>query len=297
MITFFNMAQYANILSYKQVDMILLDKIRVPKYNIRIHDITKGIDDLAASIKAVGLLQPITVYLDSENGRYVVLAGQRRLNAFGYLNKKHPSEGFDKIACVVVNEPATPEEKLSLSLAENITQLPMNNSDLVKAVTDLYNNYHDYDLVREKFGLTKYMVDKYVKLARLPERLKTAINEGEISPNPKKAETASLGAVDALQYVKGGSVDVNQVLELAKEFAKPESDTGALKESATKGGNVKEIAERARKKTPKKHTIHLTTEVAEKLQKVAKARGESENDRASQYVAEGVTRDYHELDN
>ena len=277
--------------------MILLDKIGVPQYNVRIHDMTTGIDDLAVSIKAVGLLQPITVYLDSENERYVVLAGQRRLNAFDYLNKKHPSEGFDKIACIIVNEPKTREEKLSLSLAENITQLPMHNSDLVKAVTDLYNNYSDYDLVREKFGLTKYMVDKYVRLARLPERLKTAINEGEISPNPKKAETASLRAADALQYVKGGSVDVNQVLELAREFAKPESDTGALKESAKKGGSTKEITERAHKKTPKKRTIHLTTEVAEKLQKVAEARGESENDRASQYVAEGVTRDYHELDN
>ncbi len=92
--------------------MILLDKIRVPQYNVRTHDMTAGIDDLAASIKAVGLLQPITAYLDSENERYVVLAGQRRLNAFDYLNKKHPGEGFDKIACVVVNEPKTREEKI-----------------------------------------------------------------------------------------------------------------------------------------------------------------------------------------
>ena len=281
---------------YKQVDMIPLDKIKVAKQNVRTQDMTIGIDDLAASIKAVGLLQPITVYMDSENGYYVILAGQRRLNAFDYLNKKHPGEEFDKIACIVISEPKTAEEKLSLSLAENITQLPMLNSDLVQAVTDLYNKYTDYDLVNKKFGLTQYMVDKYVKLARLPKRLKTAINEGEISPTPKRAVIASLRAVDALQYVKGGNVDVNQVLELAKEFAKPESSTGILNESAKKGGSVEEIVERARKKTPKKRTIHLTTEVEEKLQKVAEASGESENDRAAQYVTEGVTRDYHDLD-
>ena len=35
--------------------MILLDKIRVPQYNVRIHDMATGIDDLAASIKGRGV--------------------------------------------------------------------------------------------------------------------------------------------------------------------------------------------------------------------------------------------------
>lgn len=283
-------------MSYEQVSLISLEEIKVEKHNVRKHDIDVGKEDLAASIKAVGLLQPITAYLNSETKSYVILAGQRRLNAFHYLNKKYPGDGFDKIKCILIEEPKTPEAKLSLSLAENITQLQMHNTDLVKAVTDLYNMYHDYEVVQEKFGLTKYMVDKYVRLARLPDRLKTAINDGEISPNPKSAESAALRAVDVLQYTKGGDVDINQVLDLSKAYAQGEINSTALDAEAVKGGPVEEIKERAKKKPSTKQTIDLSSEVAEKLQSVAKEKGETEKDRATYYVVKGVTKDYRELD-
>ena len=283
-------------MSYEQVDRISLDDIKVEKHNVRKRDIDVGIEDLAASIKAVGLLQPITAYRDSEKGHYVILAGQRRLNAFHYLNERHPGDGFDRIKCIVIKEPQTSEEKLSLSLAENITQLQMHNTDLVKAVTDLYNTYHDYEMVQEKFGLTKYMVDKYVRLARLPDRLKSAIDGGEISPNPKSAENAALRAVDALQYTKGGSVDIGQVLELSKAYAQGEINSSALDAEAVKGGSAEEIKQRAKRKPSTKQTIELSSEVAEKLKKVAESAGESEKDRATSYVVSGVAKDYRELD-
>lgn len=283
-------------MSQEQIQKISLDKIRVEKHNVRKRDIDVGIEDLAASIKAVGLLQPITAYMDSEKGLYVILAGQRRLNAFNYLNEKHPGDGFDSIMCIVIPEPTTDEEKLSLSLAENITQLQMHNTDLVKAVTDLYNTYHDYEMVQEKFGLTKYMVDKYVRLARLPDRLKKAIDDGEISPNPKSAENAALKAVDSLQYRKDGDVPIETVLELAKELTKGEVDTTKLLTEAGKGGTVSEMKSRAKNRATTRQTIDLSDEVAEKLKKVAESSGERPNDRATMYVVEGVNKDYRELE-
>ena len=84
---------------------ISLDEILVDKYNVRKKDIDKGLDDIAASIKAVGLLQPITVYKDDEKGKYVILAGQRRLNAFHYLNDNFPQNGYDQIDCKLIDEP------------------------------------------------------------------------------------------------------------------------------------------------------------------------------------------------
>ena len=203
------------------------------------------------------------------------LPAQRRLNAHHYLNDQYPEGGFDKIKCIVIDEPESDTKKMSLSLAENITQLPMTNSDLVKAVTDLYNTYHDYDLVQEEFGLTKYMVDKFVKLVRLPDRIKIAVNEGEISPNTKTAENSALKAVDALNYVKGGDVPVENVLQLAKEHAKGEIDAGDLISEAGRGGTIDDITSRAKKKPKSKIDIDLSTDVAEKLQKVADDSGET----------------------
>lgn len=278
------------------IQLISLDQIKVQKYNVRRHDIDVGIEDLSVNIRANGLLQPITAFFDSEKQSYVILAGQRRLNAHHYLNEQYPGEGFDKIKCIVIDEPESANKKMSLSLAENITQLPMTNSDLVKAVTDLYNIYHDYDLVQKEFGLTKYMVDKFVKLARLPDRIKTAVDAGEISSNNKTAENSALKAVDALHYVKGGDVPVEDVLSLAKEHAKREIDAAVLITEAGRGGTIEEITSRANNKPKSKFDINLSTDVAEKLQKVADNSGETAKNRATSYVVDGVARDYSEID-
>ena len=279
----------------EKFEYINIDEIKVQKYNVRIHDINQGIEDLAENIRANGLLQPIAAYYDSERSHHVILTGQRRLNAYHYLNDKYPDEGFDKIQCKIIREPDTDEKKKALSLAENITQLPMTNPDLIKAVTDLYNVYGDYEMVQQEFGLSKRMVDKYVRLSRLPERLKTAIQEGEIHPNPRKAENAAIRAVDALQYTKNGQVSVDTVLEMAKEMANPENDPRGLAEEATHGGSVNDMKQRAAKKSKTKLNIDLSSEMAEKLQKVSESNGDTEKTRATQYVVDGVSRDYDQL--
>ena len=263
---------------------ISLDMIKVQKHNVRRRNIGEGIEDLAASIKANTLLQPIAAYLDAAKGMYVILTGQRRLQAYHHLNEKYPNQGYDKIKCMVFDEPKTDEEKMSMSLAENITQLQMTGPDLVKAVTDLYNKYGDYEIVREKFGITKYMVNKYVKLSRLPPELKEAIKNGEIHSNPKTAENSALRAVDGHQYTKGGPVLIEIVIETAKALA------AGITDYVVPGVGVSP-------KRPKvKLDIDLSTETAEKLKRIADLNGQSEKGRATQYVVSGTDRDYRQLE-
>ena len=279
----------------EKLEYVNLDEIKVQKHNVRIHDIDQGIEDLAENIRANGLLQPIAAYYDSDRSHYVILTGQRRLNAYHHLKDTYPDEGFDKIQCNIIAEPDTDEKKKALSLAENITQLPMTNPDLIKAVTDLYNVYGDYEMVQQEFGISKRMVDKYVRLSRLPERLQTAIREGEIHHKPKTAENAAIRAVDALQYTKNGPVSVDTVLEMAKEMANSDNDVGSLTEEAKRGGSVDDIKKRAAKKPKSKLNIDLSTETAEKLQKVSESSGDTAKMRATQYVVEGTDRDYDQL--
>ena len=52
--------------------------------------------DLIEHIAQHGLLEPIVV-CKSGNGKYEILAGQRRYCAYVVLNKNHPGEGWDKI--------------------------------------------------------------------------------------------------------------------------------------------------------------------------------------------------------
>ena len=279
----------------KQVVLLPLDKIKIQKFNVRKKDIQIGVEELAASIKTFGLLQPITVYLDSVNDRYVVLAGQRRFNAFNYLNEHNPGGKFNNIDAIVIEEPKTDDLKKALSLTENITQLQMQNMEVVIAVTDLYNTYRDYKMVEEKFGITRYMVDKYVSLARLPPRLIDAINEGEIHSDQKIAENAAIRAVKGLNWTKGGEISETAVLELAKEYAKGEIDEDSLTTEARRGGSISEIKERAAKKPKTKISLDLSLDVAEKLRQVSDLTGQKTTVKATSYIVQGVTKDYKEL--
>lgn len=274
---------------------IPIDDILVDKYNVRKNEIDKGLEDLAASIKANGLLQPITVYRDTEKSEqknknmYVILAGQRRLNAHHFLNKNNPNKGFDRIRCVVIDEPQDEYKKISLSLAENITIVPMQNTDLVKAVADLFARYGDYEIVQKEFGLTKFMVDKYVKLSRLPIQLQTAINEGAISSRPQVAVNAAIRAISALNWVKGEPVE--DVIELAKEYAKGEIDNIALTKAAKMGGSISDIKKSARNRPNEKLDLKLDIDLAENLTKVSDASGMTRQSKAISYIQKGVEKE------
>lgn len=274
------------------IDELPLDKIKVKKQNVRVHDIDVGIDDLAASIKAHGLIEPIVVYKSDE--LYFVLAGQRRLNAYATLNEKYPGDGFDRIPCFVRVEPENDDQKKALSLAENITQLPMSDSDLIKAVTDLYNVYGDYRLVEEKFGLSRHMVNKYVKMSRLPQELKDAIKNGEISRSPKRAVNMAIKAVDACDYTPDGATSINYVIALTKAMADGTVDPQDATKGVSQGKSIDQIQKMKSDKVPIK--IDLSKEIDEKLTRVAESNETPKAATAASYVIKGVERDYVQVE-
>lgn len=275
-----------------RVEELPIDMVKVQKHNVRIHDIDSGVEDLAASIKTHGLLEPIVAYKSGD--QYFILTGQRRLNAYVMLNENHPGSGYDRIPCFVRDEPESDDQKKALSLAENITQLPMNEPDLVKAVTDLYNVYGDYDLVQQKFGLTRYMVNKYVKLARLPEELKIAINNGEISNKPQSAVNMALKAVDACNYTKGCATPVTVVVELAKALADGSVDPQDAKKGMRMGKSIDDMRKMKDDKVLIK--VHLSTDTDEKLDAVAHSKESEKDATAASYIVEGVERDYAQME-
>lgn len=273
---------------------IPIDQIKVPKNNVRLYEIDKGTEDLATSIRANGLIAPIVVYYDDDRSYYMALAGQRRFNAYHYLNQHYPDEGYDKIECKIIPEPDSDEKKSALSLAENITQIPLAEQDLTRAVTYLYKAHGGYETVQEKSGTTRRMVDRYVRLARLPEEIRAAISNGEISPNPVAAESMALKAVDAYEYANDGDVPVKDVVELAARMAKRENNAADIAREVVLGGTPDEIEKRARGRTKSRLQIDLYADTAEKLRRVADSSGETAGEKAVQYIATGVDEDYRD---
>ena len=57
---------------------IPLNQLEIGKSQVRLSDVGKGIEELADSIKKVGLLEPIVVGPQNSNGKYEIILGQRR---------------------------------------------------------------------------------------------------------------------------------------------------------------------------------------------------------------------------
>lgn len=202
-----------------ELKFIPLEKLGVG-HNLRKHNIELELDDLAINIRANGQIQPISVYEKSSvPGEYEVLEGQRRLNAFDGLNVKYPGEGWHEICAVIRDEPIDDDQKMSISLGANMTQLPMTIDDIQVAVIKLWERLSNMKLVAEKYGISEKTAKKYVKGARLNQRLRDAINSKEVADDPELALDCIMEAVDLFNWTKENDVSEEKVILTAKTLA------------------------------------------------------------------------------
>lgn len=149
--------------------VIQIDKINVSK-NIR--DINE-ISDLAASIEAHGLINPITVSIDDENeGKYKLVAGHRRFAAVKLNGKK-------EIPCNVITDKSAMLGEISLS--ENVSRMDMTPYEECLAVHSLINKKNTAKQVAKRFGRSLRWVLVREKLAKAGEKALDKVKDGRIS--------------------------------------------------------------------------------------------------------------------
>jgi len=158
--------------------------------NVRRLQRSVDLDELADSMKRIGLLQPIVV--QRSNGQYKLYIGQRR-----YLAAKQL--GWDEIAAVVL--PAKDEvAAIVASLTENIQRRDISARDKATAMKALLDQYGTVKAVAEELGISDPTVRKYLGYVAVPEELKKVVDQGKITatdamrisehvPEPAKAVT------------------------------------------------------------------------------------------------------------
>lgn len=130
------------------------------------------LDNLADSIREHGIIQPLVVTAE-KNGRYRLIAGERRLRAA----KK---AGLNKVFVIV--RKADEEEQLELALVENIQRKDLNPIEKAKAYRRLMDEFSLTQAeVAEKVGKTRPSVANTLRMLDLPEDIKKAISVGQIS--------------------------------------------------------------------------------------------------------------------
>jgi ParB family chromosome partitioning protein len=138
----------------------------------------ESLNELAETIKKHGVLEPIIVE-NGENGRYVIIAGERRARAAKIA-------GLDKIPAIIRN--FTPEESFLVSIIENIQRADLNPIEEASAYKQFMEisglNQEDTAI---KIGKNRTTLANALRLLKLPLNIQEGLTEGKISAGHARA--------------------------------------------------------------------------------------------------------------
>lgn len=169
-------------------EIIPLNKLVLWTGNARKTGVETGLDELAASIAAHGLLNPLTVR-KAPKGKYAVIAGQRRFRAMRKLVEAGTMTKAAAISCTIRSDDE--QDAAELSLAENVVRVAMHPADQFEAWRDLIDKGSTQSDIAARFGVPESMVRKRLALARVSPRIFALYKEGAIDLEQLQAFTVT----------------------------------------------------------------------------------------------------------
>lgn len=171
-----------------------------------------ALDELAASIRLHGIIQPVIVE-DSGDGTFLIVAGERRYKAA-------ERAGLREVPVVVRS--FTPEKKLEIALIENVQREdlnPVEEAEAYKALMDAASLSQED--VAEKVGKSRPSVANALRLLRLPGEILSALRSGELSSGHARAILAVANPADQMALFRrllDEGLSVRQAEALAAEY-------------------------------------------------------------------------------
>ncbi|QKZ15909.1 ParB/RepB/Spo0J family partition protein [Spirosoma sp. KUDC1026] len=155
---------------------IQLNKLTVWAGNVRKTQSDAGIAELAASIQAHGLLQPVIVQAEKK-GSYSVVAGRRRFMALALLAEKGEIPADYVVPAMVIPADA---DRSEVSLVENVMREPMHPADEFEAFKALVDAGQSITDVAARFGVSETVVKKRLTLADVSPVIMQAYRDEKI---------------------------------------------------------------------------------------------------------------------
>ncbi|RKQ50623.1 ParB family protein [Roseivirga pacifica] len=164
-----------------------LNKLQVAPENSRKTNVTARQEELKASIKAYGLLQPLLVRPADQKGHFFVVDGQRRLLALKALAKDKVLKPTISVKC----EQIDPEIAQELSLTANVQTQAMHPADQFDAFFEMSQKNISIRDISARFGISEKTVKQRLKLASVSPQFLAQYREGEMSLEQLEAFTLS----------------------------------------------------------------------------------------------------------
>lgn len=152
-------------------DEIEIDLIDLNPYQPRTNFNQKDIDELASSIKELGLIQPITI--KTKDNRYELISGERRLRAFKILKLKSIPAYVRK---------ADDQASLEMALVENIQRKDLDPIEIAISYNRLIEELSiSHEEMSKRVGKDRSTISNYIRLLKLDPIIQSGIRDNFIS--------------------------------------------------------------------------------------------------------------------
>ena len=180
----------------------------------------EALEELADSIRTLGVIQPITVKR-TDDGRYLIISGERRWRAAR-------KAGLESLPAYI--REVDDENLHAMALVENIQREDLNAIEIALGMQRLIDECNlTQEALSEKVGKKRSTVSNYMRLLKLPNEVQLALKEGLISMGHAKAIA---GARVELQLrllkkcIRKG-LSVRQIEELVRALTDPAAKPAA----------------------------------------------------------------------
>ena len=131
------------------------------------------LEELADSIKANGVVQPIMVRPGDEEGRYILVLGERRLHASKKAGKSHIPALVRRVSL---------QQAAEMTIIENLQREDLSALEQAEAFRVLSNEFHlTQQQIGERVGLSRVSVTNYMRLLKLPPEVLRLLAEKKIN--------------------------------------------------------------------------------------------------------------------
>ncbi|HEY60506.1 MAG TPA: ParB/RepB/Spo0J family partition protein [Anaerolineae bacterium] len=173
------------------------------------------LDELTASIREHGILQPLIVTKDPDADTYTLIAGERRLRAAKLA-------GLEAVP-VIVRDQASDQLRLELALIENLQREDLSPLEAAQAYQQLTKNFGlSHEEIALRVGKSRTTVTNTLRLLKLPTEVLEALSDGNISEGHARALlglNSSKAQKAALQSISKNGLNVRQSEELVRKLS------------------------------------------------------------------------------
>ena len=206
-------------------------------FQTRTHVDESELAELAASITANGVVQPILVRPQA-NGRFQLIAGERRWLASQLAGKK---------TIPAILRQVSDEQALEITIVENLQRADLNAMEQARAFERLSREFHmTQEQIATRTGKDRVSVSNYMRLLSMPESVQKLVDNGDLTFGHAKALLGLKLHPDfekAARRVANLSLSVRQAESLVQGILFPEKARKEPKPEPLVDPNVKQVEE------------------------------------------------------